>query len=102
MDGYREIPLTALRTQLGQVVDEAAEQPTVITREGRPVAVLVHPDVLRSDLLPPGYFDERARAELLTHLDERLRAASAEEAAAAADWAAHAFGDDEDGRHHAA
>lgn len=94
MDSYPVVPLTELRDRLGKVVRGAADQPTIITEKGEPIAVIVSPDVLRSDLLPPGYFNEATRGELIAALDGRIAEAPPADQAAAEAWAARAFAAD--------
>jgi hypothetical protein len=99
MSGDREIPLTDLGNQLGQVVGALADgTPTILTSEDGKRAALVPMELLA--VLPPGYFDEAQRArdaaELEADMADRF---SADETAAALQWAEDLDGS---GKHHAA
>ncbi|WP_330232759.1 type II toxin-antitoxin system Phd/YefM family antitoxin [Nocardia sp. NBC_00508] len=88
MTDYHSVPLTELRDQLGQVVNDVAEsgRPVIVTRAGKEIAAVVPAALLRSGLLPPAYFDDALRAQTIAELDEKINAHTPEEIAQAREW----------------
>jgi antitoxin YefM len=87
------IPFTEVKAHLSELVDRVAREHdrVVVTRNGRPVAVLISPDELagleetlellsdddaRASLRRAGAEDEAGQAEILTHEQARDRFAS--------------------------
>lgn len=76
MADYESVPLTELRGRLGTVLDAVSTggRPVIVTREGKELVAVVPAEVLRHGALPPAYFDDDLREQILGGLDERIRA----------------------------
>ena len=61
-----EEPVRTARSHLAEVIDRAAETPTIITRNGRQVAAVVSVDLLRR-------YQELDEAEVNRIIAERMR-----------------------------
>ncbi|MFF0543153.1 type II toxin-antitoxin system Phd/YefM family antitoxin [Nocardia thailandica] len=85
MADYETVPLTELRGQLGTVLDgvSASGRPVIVTREGKELVAVVPAEVLRHAALPPAYFNDDLREQILSGLDERINAHSAADIAEA-------------------
>lgn len=85
MADYETVPLTELRGQLGSVFDavSANGRPVIVTREGKELVAVVPAEVLRHGALPPAYFNDDLREQILGGLDDRIKAHSAAEIAEA-------------------
>lgn len=83
MADYETVPLTELRGQLGNVFDgvSASGRPVIVTREGKELVAVVPAEVLRHAALPPAYFNDDLREQILGGLDDRIKRHSADEIA---------------------
>ncbi|WP_280219927.1 type II toxin-antitoxin system Phd/YefM family antitoxin [Nocardia neocaledoniensis] len=79
MADYETVPLTELRGQLGSVLDgvSASGRPVIVTREGKELVAVVPAEVLRHGALPPAYFNDDLRQQILGGLDDRIKTHSA-------------------------
>lgn len=75
MADYETVPLTELRGQLGSVFDgvSASGRPVIVTREGKELVAVVPAEVLRHGALPPAYFNDDLREQILGGLDDRIK-----------------------------
>ncbi|MCA2206429.1 type II toxin-antitoxin system Phd/YefM family antitoxin [Nocardia rosealba] len=85
MADYDSVPLTELRGQLGSVFDgvSASGRPVIVTREGKELVAVVPAEILRHAALPPAYFNDDLREQILGRLDDRIKQHSAEDIAEA-------------------
>ncbi|MFJ2664175.1 type II toxin-antitoxin system Phd/YefM family antitoxin [Nocardia fluminea] len=85
MADYDSVPLTELRGQLGSVLDgvSASGRPVIVTREGKELVAVVPAEVLRHAALPPAYFNDDLREQILGTLDARITQHSAADIAEA-------------------
>ncbi|MFD3742912.1 type II toxin-antitoxin system Phd/YefM family antitoxin [Nocardia sp. NPDC058633] len=85
MADYDSVPLTELRGQLGSVLDgvSASGRPVIVTREGKELVAVVPAEVLRHGALPPAYFNDDLREQILGRLDARITQHCAEDIAEA-------------------
>ncbi|MFC4125253.1 type II toxin-antitoxin system Phd/YefM family antitoxin [Nocardia rhizosphaerae] len=83
MADYETVPLTELRGQLGSVLDgvSASGRPVIVTREGKELVAVVPAEVLRHGALPPAYFNDDLRQQILGGLDDRIKTHTAAEIA---------------------